>query len=109
MKSRIGCLLTVSASLLLSAGCAIATPPGDQAPAQAPQMLGKGHPFTISELPEGAFRSRLESLNPAAQERALEWLHRFEFPLNDLESLRVDDEGGIFYADAPLPPPPPAE
>jgi len=105
MKTRIACLLTVSASLLLGAGCATATPPDDQAPAQSPQMLGKGHPFTIADLPEGPFRSRLESLSPAAQERAMEWLHRFEFPRNDLESLRIDDEGGIFYADSPLPPP----
>ena len=109
MKTRITCLLTVSASLICGAGCATATPRGNQDPAQAPQMLGKGHPFQIADLPEGSFRSRLESLSPEAQKRAMAWLHRFEFPLNDLESLRIDDDGGVFYADSPLPPPPPVE
>ncbi|MGB5611911.1 MAG: hypothetical protein WBM67_04565 [Sedimenticolaceae bacterium] len=105
MRPRTVCLFAVTAGLLVGACSVTATPPDTQAGGVAQQMLGKGHPFTIADLPEGRFRSRLESLTPAAQDRAIAWLHRFEFPLNDLESLQVDDEGGVFYADSPLPPP----
>ena len=105
MRSCNACLIAVAASLLFGACKVTATPPETQAGAASQQMLGKGHPFTIADLPEGRFRRRLESLTPAARDRALAWLHRFEFPLNDLESLRVDDEGGVFYTESPLPPP----
>lgn len=104
MRPRTGCLFAVTVGLLVGACGVTATPPDTQAGGAPQQMLGKGHPFTIGDLPEGRFRSRLESLAPAAQDRAIMWLHRFEFPLNDLESLWVDDEGGVFYADSPLPP-----
>ena len=105
MRLRTACLFAVTAGLLVGSCTVTAAPPDPQAGGAAQQMLGKGHPFTIADLPEGRFRSRLESLTPAAQDRAIAWLHRFEFPLNDLESLQVDDEGGVFYADSPLPPP----
>jgi len=95
------CLCTLATSLLVGACNVTATPPDTQVGEASQQMFGKGHPFSIADLPDGRFRSRLESLAPAARERALAWLHRFEFPLNDLESLRVDDEGGVFYADSP--------
>jgi hypothetical protein len=97
----------LTAALFAGTCGAMAAAPEETGGDVPPPMLGKGNPFTIADLPEGDFRSRLESLSPAARERALEWLHRIEFPLNDLESLRVDDEGGVFYADSP--PLPPAE
>jgi hypothetical protein len=67
-----------------------------------PPMLGKGHAFDISDLPPGRTRDKLESLPGPARERALEWLRRFEFPAADLESIRIDDEGGVFYVE-PVP------
>jgi hypothetical protein len=73
--------------------------------AQAPQakVFAVGAPQGLAELPPGRTRSRIESLPPAAQQRALEWLQRFSFPESDLEYLQVDSEGGIHYADTFLP------
>lgn len=63
------------------------------------RQYGLGAPFQISDLPPGQFRSALESLPSQAKSRALERLHGFSFPHQDIDHLRVDKEGGIFYAD----------
>ncbi len=63
------------------------------------RQYGKGAPFQISDLPAGQLRSALESLPPAAKSRAMERLHSFSFPHQDIEHLRVDPEGGIYYSD----------
>ncbi|MGB5764623.1 MAG: hypothetical protein WBM58_18925, partial [Sedimenticolaceae bacterium] len=68
MRPRTVCLFAVTAGLLVGACTVTATPPDPQAGGASQQMLGKGHPFTIADLPEGRFRSRLESLTPAAQD-----------------------------------------
>ncbi len=93
--------LTVAVALSAAIVTALALPThaGGQ-----PPMYGKGQPASIEELPPGRIRDRLESLSPAARERALEWLQRLEFPASDLEVLQIDDQGGILYAD-PMPPP----
>jgi hypothetical protein len=77
------------------------------ADAPAPRMFGRGAPFTVRDLPSSPLRSRLESLTPVARDKALQWLNGIEFPSADVQSLQVDAEGGVFYADTP--PPLPAE
>jgi PKD repeat protein len=78
----------------------LAAPP---APAVPTRMYGAGAPFTIEELPPGQLRERLQALPPQARQRAMSWLHSFSFPAQDVEQLRVDDEGGVFYVDPGAP------
>ena len=61
------------------------------------RMYGKGAPFQIEDLPPGQLRWALEALPAAAKSRAMENLHSFSFPHQDIDSLRVDSQGGIFY------------
>ena len=68
-----------------------------------PRAYGVGHPFELQDLPFGDFRDRLGSLPEPARNKAMAWLHRFSFTEQDLRYLRVDDAGGIFYADTYLP------
>lgn len=69
------------------------------------RIFGLGQPESIQALPNGQLRSRLESLPPQASSRALRWLQGFSFPESDLETLQIDDNGGVFYADTNLPNP----
>jgi hypothetical protein len=68
-----------------------------------PRAYGVGHPFELQDLPFGDFRDRLGSLPEPARNKAMAWLHRFSFTEQDLEYLRIDDAGGVFYADTYLP------
>ena len=111
-ETHIRWLAGVLALLAVGAGLAPARAQsgGGEAPAPGRRMYGRGHPFTIDELPAGTFRERLQSLSGPARGRALAWLHRFAFPAADAAYLRVDNEGGIFYADpAPEGPAPEEE
>lgn len=54
-------------------------------------------------LPPGRLKTQIDKLPPAAQQRALEWLERFDIPAQDFDFLRVDPQGAIFYADTVLP------
>lgn len=54
---------------------------------------------SIEELPSGRLRFQLERLSKNARLRALASLRDFQFPPADLESLRADTEGGIYYVD----------
>ena len=74
-----------------------------------PVMFGMGQPAGIGDLPPGRVRERLESLPPPARERALEWLRRLEFPAADLDTLWIDDDGGVLYVEPVLPPPSPGQ
>ncbi len=59
--------------------------------------FGKQHPFRAEELPEGKLKSRLQSLDPQAKAKAMNWLHTLDFDGRDAaEHLRVDSGGGIF-------------
>jgi len=69
---------------------------------QDSRMYGAGSRFA-DELPFGQFKSALDSLPPQAKTRALHWLHSFSFAEEDLEYLRVDRDGGIFYSDTFVP------
>jgi PKD repeat protein len=83
-------------SLGLAASASHAAPP-------AQRMFGAGAPFTVDSLPPGQLKNRLRSLPPQARSRAMHWLNSFSFPLEDLELVRIDDEGGVFYVDPFLP------
>lgn len=63
----------------------------------------------ISDLPAGRFRAQVDGLAPAARQRALAWLQRFHLPEADTDSLQVDKEGGVFYADNFATEPAPAQ
>jgi PKD repeat protein len=66
-------------------------------------MFGNGAKFAVGDLPPGQLRSRLQSLPPQARSRAMHWLHSFSFPAEDLDAIRVDDEGGVYYVDSHRP------
>ncbi len=61
------------------------------------RQYGKGYPFQLSDLPPGQLRSAIEALPPQAKVRAKENLHKFSFPHQDIEHIRTDKDGGIFY------------
>ena len=63
------------------------------------RTYGGGAPGKSSDLPAGEFRKAIRDLPAAEQERALQWLQSIEFTEHDLEHLRVDTQGGIYYAD----------
>lgn len=67
---------------------------------QSDARFGIGLPISLEDLPPGRTQDHINSLPAAAQERALQWLQRFDFPENDLEQIRIDDEGGVLYADS---------
>jgi len=87
--------------LLAASGLASAQP----SQGNGPPFYGPGQPHTAQDLPLGKLRTRLESLPPQASGRALQWLQQFEFPQADLDTLEVDDEGGVYYGDTNLPDP----
>jgi len=68
-----------------------------------PPSYPRGYPQRIQDLPAGAFRSRLESLPPSVQRRAIKWLQDISFPREDVAYLNVTDAGEIWYADSFLP------
>ncbi|MCP4284353.1 MAG: PKD domain-containing protein, partial [Gammaproteobacteria bacterium] len=72
---------------------------GKQAFSGKTRMFGKRHRFNIDDLPRGRMRSRLHSLPGPAWNRAMDWLHRFDFPEKDADSIIIDNEGAVLYAD----------
>lgn len=73
---------------------------------QRGRMFGKDAPFLVGDLPsKSRLRQRLEKLPEHTRSRALKWLNEFSFPEDDLEQLRVDDEGAVFYSDMITPQP----
>lgn len=87
----------LAASLLGAAAIAPLSVPA-QTNAASERMLGAGRLQKASDLPAGAFRSRLEALSPRARNRALEWLNGLQFPPEDAASLRATGAGEIYYA-----------
>lgn len=83
-----------SLPLLLTAAVFSATGPGSP-----PEVIGGGKPVTMENLPPGPVRERLKQLSPAARARALTWLAGLTLPVNDQETLRVDDNGAIWVSD----------
>jgi hypothetical protein len=61
------------------------------------KVFGKENPFRAEELPAGKLKTKLQSLDPQAKEKAMKWLHTFDFDATDAaEHLRVDHGGGIY-------------
>jgi len=61
------------------------------------KVYGKGNPFTISELPAGELKSKLQKLDAPTKDKAMKWLHQLTFQEFDAaEYLRVDNQGGIY-------------
>ncbi len=90
--------------LLIAAAMAAA---GQTAPTS--RQFPPGALQRIEDLPAGRFRADLDRLPPAARQRALEWLQQFHFTELDLESLQVDSDGGVYYADVFSMEPPSAD
>ncbi|WP_295429493.1 PKD domain-containing protein [uncultured Thiodictyon sp.] len=107
-------LIVIASSVgatFLSASTGVLGAPGGTpgaAPEQA-RMFGRGAPFAVSDLPPSTLRRDLESLPPQARAHALGWLHEFEFPGADADTLRADKDGAIFYVDAIAVPQTPQE
>ena len=87
-------------SLFVISESVLANSKSDEAKAR---QFGKGHPRTVQDLPNGNFRRQIERLPLKARGKALGWLQRFSFPVEDLESLRVNQNGDVHYADSFLP------
>lgn len=86
-RTLISCLLAASiGSLSVTASAGAKT-------------YGGGAPANSSALPAGDFRTALEALPASQHERAMQWLQSVEFTEHDLEHLRVDKQGSIYYAD----------
>ncbi|NOR41149.1 MAG: hypothetical protein GQ537_08065, partial [Gammaproteobacteria bacterium] len=77
--------------------------PATAAAAPDSRAFGPGHPFELTDLPFGDIRTKLESLPAPARNKAMAWLNNFTFTTQDLPFLRIDDAGGVFYADTYLP------
>lgn len=102
MRSLKGFLgLAVTVTILMISGQTYA----QSATGADARIFGLGQPQSIQALPAGKFRNRLESLPAQASSNALRQLQAFSFPEIDLETLDIDDNGGIFYADTLLPDP----
>jgi len=58
-----------------------------------------GSAWGINDLPKGLLRRNLENLPEPARERALGWLRGIHFSELDADMLRVDADGGVYFAD----------
>jgi Metallo-peptidase family M12 len=63
------------------------------------RYFGQGAPAKLEDLPAGDMRNSIESLPAQARSRALGWLQVVEFSEQDLPYMKVDPQGGIYYAD----------
>ena len=87
----------------LTAGLAVISLPGIAISAPADGNFRPDTPFGLEDLPPGLTRAKIETLPLPAQERAVAWLNSFSFHKSDLEFIRVDNEGGVFYQDTAIP------
>lgn len=84
----------VPAVLLACLGIAVSTA---HAAGAGRAAFGKRNPFRADELPEGKLKAGLQALDPQAKEKAMTWLHTFDFDQSDAaRHLRVDRGGGVF-------------
>src|SRR5215212_5935179 len=54
----------------------------------------------VEDLPVSRLRAHIEALPATARTRAISWLHDFHFTDLDLNSLEVDQDGSVYYADS---------
>ena len=64
------------------------------------QSFGAGAPRSISALPAGEFRTAVEALPESGRNLTRQWLQSIEFTSSDLAHMRVDKQGGVYYADS---------
>lgn len=92
MNKTVSCFISVVLSftwLLVSPGAA----------ADEVVQYGSGKPASSMSLPAGEFRSSLEALPGAEHTRAVQWLQSIEFTSQDLQNMKLDSQGGLYYAD----------
>jgi len=92
-------------ALLLLAAFALPALAADASGRKPSRLYGKGAPFTEEDLPPGQLRDRLKALAPHARARGMNWLHSFSFPAQDVDRLRLDEEGGVYYVEPGAPEP----
>jgi hypothetical protein len=96
----IGPMFLMARSLSLLTGCLMILAGAiSSSGQQAVRDFPKGSLRRIEDLPPGRLRTQIERLPAQARDRAVAWLGNFHFTELDLNSLQVDPEGGIFYAD----------
>ena len=69
----------------------------------AARVWGLGQPQNISDLPQSQLRNDLTNLPPQASAKALKWLQEISFTGTDLEVLRVDAKGNVYFVDPFVP------
>ncbi len=60
------------------------------------KMFGAAAPFTLDKLPVSRLKNKLASLPAPARQKAMKWLHSFNFPEHDTEFLDIDNNGAVF-------------
>jgi len=63
------------------------------------RIFGQGQPASVADLPPGQLKRKINQLPPQARSNALKWLQDFSFPTEDVTTLDVDTQGGIYYVD----------
>lgn len=87
-------VFSVALGLVMAAG---------QATGSSGPLFDAGSPLSMNLLPAGPLKTSLEALPQDAQNRALKWMQRLSLNQGDLGFLRVDDRGGVYFADTYLP------
>jgi len=65
------------------------------------RMYGEGAPFRAEDLPpKSHLRLDLERLSPERRDHAMRRLHEISFPREDVNTLRVNQEGDLYYEDS---------
>jgi len=72
---------------------------------KAPTVFGLNGAVQLDDVPGGRFHEELARLDNRARRAALDKLGALQVPLNDVASLGVDREGGLFYQCTPPRPP----
>jgi hypothetical protein len=67
------------------------------------RVYGVGHPFNLSELPQGELSDKLKKLSTSSRDKAKHWLDKVQFHDHDLPYMRTDNDGGIYIADPANP------
>lgn len=67
------------------------------------RSFGKSYPFEFKDLPASTLAEDLSKLPVQARVNAKNWLSRMNFHSRDIPYLRVDKNGGIFFADPAVP------
>ncbi len=93
MNKTMSCLVSAAVSFV----CLLVSP--GVIAADGVVLYGSGKPDSSMSLPAGGFRSSLESLPDAERARAVQWLQSIEFTSQDLDFMKLDSQGGVYYAD----------